>query len=405
MNELFSLKGKGVSWGTLALAFALAVSLWVYVTVQDNPVIEQRFEVPVDYVNLSDNLALADKTENVKLRVAAPTNVMNTLSAADINAVVDLSGAVQGQYTAKLRFDLPPNVDLVSADANEIVLMVDALRQVQKNLQINYESDLPAEGFMQLDAVLSPQEIVLSGSEEKLRLIDDVYVSVDLAGLTGNYRASLPVQVVDANGNSLLNWVKVQPAMVDVLVPVISEQPSKVLPIDVTISGEPADGYVISRVVVDPAVTTAFGAYSKLDKLDYIYTSAVNVNNATNKVSQSVTLLTVDDVTFDQSVDYKVVVMIEKEATREIEDVAISLVNQQSDYNYQLEQSTCSVQVSGPVSVVSTLTNRDIEARIDVGSLLPGSYRPVVRALTAANVEAVTPDSMSVGLKVTRKQP
>ena len=405
MNELFSLKGKSISWATLALAFVLAVSLWVYVTVQDNPVIEQRFEVPIDYVNLSDNLALADKTENVKLRVAAPTNVMNSLSAADINVVVDLSNAVQGQYTAKLRFDLPSNVDLISADANEVVLMVDALRQTQKKLHIEYGSDLPADGYMQLDAVLSPQEIVLSGSDEKLRLIDDVYVSVDLSGLTGNYRASLPVQVVDSNGNSLLNWVDAQPAMVDVLVPVVSEQPSKVLPIDVTISGAPADGYVISRVVVDPAVTTAFGAYSKLDKLDYVATSAVNVNNAINKVSQTVTLLTVDDVTFDQSVDYKVIVMIEKEATREIEDVAISLVNQQSDYNYQLEQATCTVQVSGPVSVVSTLTNRDIEARIDVGSMLPGSYRPMVRALTSANVEATALDSMNIEVKVTRKQP
>ena len=51
---------KQINWGYLALALALAIMLWGFVTIQDNPQEERLFEVPVDYINLADNLAISD---------------------------------------------------------------------------------------------------------------------------------------------------------------------------------------------------------------------------------------------------------------------------------------------------------------------------------------------------------
>lgn len=403
MNEIFSLKGRKINWPLLLLAFALSLALWIYVTVQDNPIIEQRFDVQVDYINLPDNLALSDKTDTVRLRVSAPASVLSGVTASDINAYVDLSAAVQGQYTAKLQFDLPSSVQLVSADANEVVLLIDTLSQVQRPVQVVYTGDPPAEGYMALAESLSPGEVVLAGAEDKLALVDQVYVTVDLTDCQENFRNNLPVNVVDANGNSLLSWLTPQPSMIDVLVPVVGSQPSKAAPVSVTLSGAPAEGYIISRIVIDPAVTTVFGTQSLLDTVDYIYTSAVNISGASSNVSQSVSLLNVDGLTVDKSAVYQVQVMIEREAVRTIDDVAITLVNQQVDYNYQMAENTCSVTVRGPASVIDALTNTDIEARVDVGALGLGEHRQPVRAITSANATVETPEPSAVAITVSQR--
>ncbi len=393
MRDFFAMKGKGINWASLLLAFVLALSLWVYVTVQDNPVIEGRFEVPIDYMNLPDDLALSDKADTVRVRVAAPTNVMNTLASSDINAYADLSAAGEGQYTAPLRFQLPDNVELVSADSTEVVLVVNRLATRQKPVTVRYVSGEPAEGYMTLPASLAPEQVVLSGSEDRLNQVDEVFVTVDITDAAANFRANLPVSVVDASGNSLLGFVTPQPALVDVLVPVVTEQPSKVVPVSVTLSGAPAEGYVISRIVVDAPVATIFGAQAALDTVDYAYTSAVNIADAKGNVTQEVTLLNADGLSFDREQVYRVVVTIEPEAVRTVDDVAITMVNQQAAFNYQLADATCSVTVRGPASVVGALDAADIEARVDVDGLGAGEHHLAIRAVTSANatVEAVSP--------------
>lgn len=403
MRDFFLGKSKGANWGSLLLAFVLALSLWVYVTVQDNPVIEGRFEVPIDYVNLPDDLALSDKADTVRVRVAAPTNVMNTLAASDINAYADLSAAGQGQYTAPLRFQLPDNVELVSADSTEVVLVINQLETRQCPVTVRYVSGEPADGYLALEASLAPTQVVLSGAQDRLDRVDEVFVTVDLTDLSANFRANLPVSVVDASGNSLLGFVTPQPALVDVLVPVVTEQPSKVVPVSVTLSGAPAEGYVISRIVVDASVATVFGAQAALDKVDYVYTSAVNIADARGNVTQEVTLLNADGLSFDREQAYRVVVTVEPEAVRTVDNVAVTLVNQQSGFNYQLAETTCSVTVRGPASVVGALDAADIEARVDVNGLGAGEHYLAIRAATSANATVEAAEPLSITAHITAK--
>ncbi len=264
-------KTREINWRYLALAFILSLSLWVFVTIQDNPMAEQLFEVPVDYVNLADNLAISDKAETVKLRLSGTANILDNVAASDIRVYVDLTGAVLGQNKLRLNFDLPNNTQLSSADFTETTLLVDELAQVQLPVQVEYSGlNKLGEGYMALEPFLTPNEVVLSGAEDKLALIDKVFVTVNLGGSEANYRASLPVNVRDSFGNSLLSWVQVEPALVDVLVPVVGSQPSKLAPVRVTLSGRPAEGYVVSRVVTDPQLATVLGPQALLDNLDYI---------------------------------------------------------------------------------------------------------------------------------------
>lgn len=398
-------KTREINWRYLALAFILSLSLWVFVTIQDNPMAEQLFEVPVDYVNLADNLAISDKAETVKLRLSGTANILDNVAASDIRVYVDLTGAVLGQNKLRLNFDLPNNTQLSSADFTETTLLVDELAQVQLPVQVEYSGlNKLGEGYMALEPFLTPNEVVLSGAEDKLALIDKVFVTVNLGGSEANYRASLPVNVRDSFGNSLLSWVQVEPALVDVLVPVVGSQPSKLAPVRVTLSGRPAEGYVVSRVVTDPQLATVLGPQALLDNLDYIYTSAVNINGTTGTVTENVTLLAVDGVTIDRTADYAVMVVIEREESKRLRDVVVSLTNADANYNYTLDVNTVDVEVRGAASAVNGMTSAEVTASLDVGGLVPGVNILPVQAATGSNVQIVTAEPLYIQVNVSEKQ-
>ncbi|MCI9043867.1 MAG: hypothetical protein HFJ96_00435 [Peptococcaceae bacterium] len=394
---------KQINWGYLALALALAIMLWGFVTIQDNPQEERLFEVPVDYINLADNLAISDKPSNIKLRLNATSSVLDNLSASDINAYADLSGATLGQYTARLNFDLPAGVQLSSAERSEVTVLIDELAQVQHQVQVEY-TGTAADGYMTLPASVSPTEIVLSGPEDKLALINKVFISVNLDEANSNYRASLPVNVQDSAGNSLLHWITPQPAMLDVLVPVVSSQPSKTVPVNVTLSGQPANGYVVSRIVADPAVAVIMGAQKALDNVDYVYTSAININGATNTVTEEVTLLNANGVTVDTSLRFKVMVVIEREETTTVNDVVVSLTNTNAAYNYNLSTNTVDVVVRGPASDISNVRNSAISAQLNAADFGIGINQGFLQLSTNSNLEIVSAQPLFIEVNVSSKE-
>lgn len=256
---------------------------------------------------------------------------------------------------------------------------------------------------MALTPFLTPNEVVLSGAEDKLALIDKVFVTVNIGGAEANYRASLPVNVLDSFGNSLLSWVQVKPGLVDVLVPVVGRQPSKVAPVRVTLSGRPAEGYVVSRVVTDPAVVTVLGAQGLLDNLDYIYTSAVNIDGATATITEKVTLLGVDGLNIDRSSDYAAMVVIEREESRTLSDVVVSVSNGNPDYNYTLGTNTVSVEVRGAASAVESIASADVTASVDVSGLSPGQTYLSLQAATGSNVQIVAAEPQLIEVTVSEK--
>lgn len=395
---------RNIKWSYLVLSLAMSIALWFYVTVQDNPVVEQLFDVPINYTNLQDGMAISDKVETARVRISGNANIMDEITVSNIDISADLAGLDLGSHTVRLKVDLPGGVQLVSIDHNEVMLIIERLAETQKPVKVYMAGTDVADGFTALDPVLMPEVVVLSGSSDKLALVDSVYVSVDIGGADENYRTVLPVNVVDANGNSLLSWVTPQPAAVDVLVPVVSDLPSKVVPVRVTISGAPAAGYMVSRIVIDPAVATVYAPQNVLDSLDYVYTSAVNIGGATNNVKDDVTLLSVDGATIDASAKFGVVVVVERQRTVTLHDVTVSLSRANSNYDYQLETNTVDVTVRGPVSVLNDMTNIDIEARVDVGSLAPGEAEVEVQLSTGQNVEIRQATPAVINVSVSRKE-
>src|SRR5579883_2222935 len=87
----------------LLLSLALALLLWVYVTNEENPTLQRRFDglelhtTGEDISHVPDNAIVTDVSPaQVSVRVSGPTGQVNSLQASDILLHLDLSHPVEG---------------------------------------------------------------------------------------------------------------------------------------------------------------------------------------------------------------------------------------------------------------------------------------------------------------------
>ncbi len=396
---------QGIRWSYVLLALLLSLILWFYVTLQANPLEEKLYEVPVDYINLEEDLTISEKIDYVTVRVQSNSNILSSVEAKDISAYVNMAAAEIGTFTGAVMVDIPDNVQLVSISDSTVIITVEEVSQINKEVTINYGKAAVADGYMSMDGAVYPNTVTISGPSDKLDAIASVYVEVNLANMDSNYDGVLPVNVVDANGASLASWIDVEPSNVEVLIPIVSNNPTKVVPVSPTIIGSVAEGYTITRTVVEPSVVTITGAQTAIDSINYAYTSAVDISNATTDIITQVKLLDNTGITYVDNFNstINVIVVVEEEKTVTIENVAITTENASSDYNYNLQKSTISVKVVGPASVVEALTNTDIVAKVDVTDAVLGENALIIKASTTANATITTLSSSLITVDVTEK--
>ena len=385
-------------WAYRVFALLAAIALWFYVVQIQNPTEERLLEVSVDYINLPANMAISDKVDTVKVRIQGSKNVVEDILPKDITASLDLSEANIGQFVGKINITLPERVQLVSVTPIDIAVEVQELVEVQRSVKVVTENIQMVEGYSMLTPSVYPEEVILSGSKDKIALVDRVYVTVEDRELSGNFEASMPVNVADKNGNSLNSWITVRPSNVDVLLPVVSDTPSKVAPISASITGEPAEGYMIRRIIIEPSVVTVLGSQEALDRISYVYTSPIDVSGTKNDVSVETSLISSEGIQLDNQEDIKVVVQIEQESSKVLDSVLINVVNKGNQLHYDLAETTATIRVSGPKTVIDELSNSTVTLEADVDGLGVGRHTVSLTASVPAsvNVESIYPNEVSI---------
>ena len=394
----FAEKFNGGKFAYIMLALVIAVFLWVYVAQSQNPMTEKLFEIPLEYNNLPAKMAVVDKVDTVKVRVQGYNGVVENLDTKDISASVDLTDANIGQYVAKINIGLPAGVQLISVSPVDIEVNIQELQSVTVPIEVDTSGVSAEDGYTLMTPSALTDAVKISGAKDNVAKISKAVVKIPEGVLTESYNGTLPVSVYDANGNSLDDLLTVMPETVEVVLPVVSDTPSKVAPISASLVGEPAEGYTVSRIVIAPNIVTAFASQYLLDNIDYVQTEAIDITGAKSNVTAKVGLISDDGVRLDIQDQIDVVVMIEKEATRTFDNVQVKLTNSNTAYRYVLSQEVVSVTVQGPASAVEQLAANNISVEADVAGLESGS-RSIKLTYNIAGtcyVQSIRPSSVTV---------
>ncbi|CEP69304.1 YbbR-like [Moorella glycerini] len=276
-------------WIYRLLAVALAIILWMYVTGEQNPTGEKVVRVPLETENLREGLVVADRPAEVQVRVEGRKAAVNTLLSRDVHAFVSLREAKVGDNLLPVRVEVPEGINVIHVNPSQVTIKLDKIEQVQLPVQVNLLGT-PVSGYRALEPVIKPSQVVVSGSAETLKSIGRVYVEAKIDQASGNFLAQLPVKLADREGRPLQEWLTVSPEVVETFVPVVQDMPSKFLAVRPQLAGEPAKGYAVQRVILQPEVVEVFAPYNHLAALDYINTAPINIAGAMKNVTAETNL-------------------------------------------------------------------------------------------------------------------
>lgn len=288
----------------LILSIGLAFALWVFVSYTQNPDRDTSYDsVPVDVVGRAPNLILVDKDgipraslPAVNVTVQADTETLKNVQQNSLRALVDLTGLEAGEH------QVPVDVETTRSDLKrvtfaakpsflpirleqEITRTVPLTVELSGNVPFSFEAGVPR---LTLQGQLVDR-VQVRGPQSRVERVDRALVTADIDRLTANYNSPRLVQALAADGQAIAG-VSVEPGTVDVLVPIGSSAGIKRVPVVPLLVGQPASGYLVTSISVEPQFVRLTGSSGPLESVQSINTEGVDITGASQTIRRSADL-------------------------------------------------------------------------------------------------------------------
>lgn len=393
------------NYRTFLWAFALAVAAWISaVTTADPDETRALSGVQVQIVGQASNLVLSTSIpREVEVTLRAPRSVWALLEAdsSRVRAILDLSAMSSGEHTAEWQIQVderPVQIVAVTPRSTTFVLEPLITKSLPVDLSLSGES---AIGFQVGEASLEPVEISIAGAQSQVQKVARARVHADLDGIRENFDQTIPVEILDENGQKV-SGVTVSPDVVRVTLPVSQQGGYRDVAVKITIFGRVASGYRLTDLSVFPPVVTVYSANPELvaNLPGVLETQPLDLQNAQEDINTRLMLNLPEGVSIigEQTVLVRAGVSpIESSLT--LAGERIEFVGLAPDLNAVVSPSTVDVILSGPLSLLDTFTRQSIRATVDLTGLGPGTYQitPKVEVLVAnIVVESILPNTLEV---------
>ena len=363
---------------TKIVALCLAILLYITVNINnDDSIFASPLQSSKDISNLSvsaiynsDVFELSGLPESVNVTVTGDS--ANVTSAVNMGGyiIANLEGLTEGTHQVKLTSEgFNSNVNIKIEPSNAVVTLK---KKTTRQFDISYD-------FINLDKmeniyslgtpVFEYAKVNVRASKETLDSITFVKALIDVTNVTGEFTQKAKIVAYDKNGQPVN--ADIVPDEISVTVPVSS--PNKVVPIEVEINGTLPDNLAIDSISMDQKSVTIYASESVLSKIDKV---VVTLDAST--ISKDTTILrpislpsgvnssNVNQLTLD--------IKVKEAVTKVIDNVNIYYRNNTNNYKFTPVdgKTTTSVEVSGTLENVESITADDIYVSFDMGNARPG---------------------------------
>ncbi len=273
------------------LAVLIAVLLWFQASSAQNPYVERTLEgVQVRVQNVEQGFTITGDIQptTVQVRLSGAQHLVAGLSARDINAYIDLDDLQEGTYTRTIRFIEPPGVRIVEVSPASAEVTLEAI--VRKTFKLSIvQQGLPTIGHSIGNVTFTPMEVTIEGAESVVEAIASAAVVVDVNNVRESFVRNVSVNVFDSQGN-VVHGVSISPAAVTVNIEVVQAQADKQVTINPSLAGEPAAGYQIAEVILEPTRVLITGPQETVEATDAVATEVIDISGAREDIVISVGL-------------------------------------------------------------------------------------------------------------------
>jgi YbbR domain-containing protein len=391
--------------GTYILSLVLALVVWLIAINEQNPMVQDDYpvSVPVEVRGPDEGLSpkqdLGDRSVDLVLR--APIRSWEAMDyRSDFTAYVDLTGLPPGSHIVNVEIDqVDPRVDIVDQNPMEFTVELEEVETKVVPVRITVDGE-PADGYQMQEAIPSATEASVTGRTSQINQISHVGSTIELDGSErSQVETELPLQAISSQ-NLPVPGVTIEPVEVSVVLPIDQTPGRKEVAVRPDLEGEPATGYRLSSLRVEPSSVTLIGDPDILVNVPgSVETSVFSLDDATADFTRPVELLLPEGVTTADGRNTVIVsatiTAIESGKTITLSPIIDGLgANETADVALE----AVDVIISGPVSLLESLEADDMFVILDLSGLAPGVHnvRPQVVLPTGVKMEAVIPETVEV---------
>lgn len=409
-------RGVGEHWMLATFSLVAAFALWFVIQDVENPrvtgfvppeadapaIVVQPLNVPNGYV-----VAAPDA---VRVRVEARKEDLPDLSPSDFEATVDLKDEPSGAPVS-VRIDVHSKrsgVRVIGVTPSTATVTIVKAEVKPMNVNVHRIGSLPpnfAEGATL--PVVDPSTVTVSGLPNLVDSVSTVDLDVDMSQVRSTSPIEGALVARTANGTPVTVTLSATRAKVSFAITQQFEQ--RTLSPSPNITGQPAPGYRILGVLIDPPTVTITGLPADVDRTGSVGLERLDITGATTNVNAIRKVITqpnisVDHQTVNVTVEIKPIecgidgtTAAPCGATTFV--VAPTIGTPPSGLALATSQKEAvQVSVYGPLDQISALKVSDVKATVSLSNGKAGTASYPVTVSVPAGLTAVPPDAVTITL-------
>ncbi len=396
----------GRNLGSLLLSFLLAFFFWAVATEAKDPTQDAPFgsSIPVELTGLDEGMiAYRMNVTRVHVELRAPQSVWKTLTSANLHAYIDLSDVTTGTLTVPVKVDVQATpVQVLKITPPDVILTIEHIAEKEITVTTRLEGT-PLFGFRADDPEVVPQTVRVRGPASWVDKVTQAQVTISVQGQQSDVRGDYHPLLLDQNEEPVAN-VEPIPKAVTINVPISPLGYVRDLPVTISWEGQPASGYRISNLVIEPQIVKVYGRVETVREAPgYLLTQPVSLDTLTQSLTTTVALQMPAGLSLISPPRPYVTVSLTIEAIQTGLTIAVTptLRGLSPDMSATPGVETVVLILSGPLAVMEQLQAEDVDVVLDLTNLMPGDYTiiPVVEVPQGVIIQNVIPEAISVRIQ------
>ena len=367
----------------LIFSLLLAFGVFVVIDQESNVMIDQYAEIlynqPVTAVYNEELYVVEGLPKDVDITlIGQRRHIFLAKQAPSKGVSVDLTGLKPGNHKVTLKYTQRLKSLDYKLDPSQVTVTL--YEKVSENRSLTYDilhQDALDTKLYISNVEIDRNDVIVKGAKYKLDKVATVKALLDVNNIPNPKAGEITVKdipLVAYDNDGKIVDVEIVPKTVAANVVITS--PSKDIPIKIVPKGELAFGKSIKSMDASLSKITVYGEQEAIDAIEQLEVE-IDVKGLDRNKEYNVTLKKPKGITELSSKTLNVKVVIDNSASKEFENISISVENLGSNLKVQaldVDSRSVTVVVQGSEEAINNIKESDIKAFIDLKDYGVGEY-------------------------------
>lgn len=360
---------------SLLLALVVAVAIWATAVRASDPIETRILEVSVDIVGIpADGSLVGRPPGSVFITVQGPTSALDEIVPEDYSGVIDLSDVPFGDSEVEILIQGErERVEVLSTRPETASIRMEQIVTREIPIVLDVRGEV-ARGHRLGETRVEPQAFQVTGPAPRVDQLTEGRVTIFVDNAREDISDLRRPIFYDAEGNvASVVGLTLSPNEVEAIIPVVELAGFAEKPITVNWVGEPAQGYRLLDVRVEPSSVQVTGSPAQLAVLR-VQTEQIDITGLSESESLQVALDLPEGVTPVDIQPFIVTVEIEPILSSDVVQRPVEVSGLGEELEAILDPEDVRVFLFGPLPVLDSLAEDDVRVTVDLFTLELGTH-------------------------------